>query len=427
VSESAKDDALAPPAPKADGWLNRNVVGMGLSSLLSDASHETATSVLPGFLTALGAPIYSLGLIEGLSDATASFLKLAAGWRSDRLGRRKPGATLGYVLTGGAFAIVALAVSWPVVLLGRMLAWLGRGIRSPLRDAILAESIAPQDRGKAFGFHRAGDTIGAITGPLAAAGLLYLLRPYQLDNPALPFRIVLFLTLIPGLGAAAAFAWLVTEKARPPNRDRRFWASVRALPTGFRRFLLGVGVFGIGDFAAALLILAAATLLEPAMGKNGAAEVSAILYAWRNVIYAAASYPVGALSDRIGRQGLLAAGYVLGGVVAALLAFAMANSLAAIVLLAAIFTISGVSAAIVDSLEGAATADLVPDTSLRGTAYAVRGSVNGLGDFVSSAIVGLLWYVQPALGFGYAAVLMALGGLLLFRVRMTPTPASGGR
>lgn len=398
-------------APAADGWLNRNVVGMGLTSFLSDAGHEMATAVLPGFLAAIAAPAFALGLVEGLADALSSFVKLGAGWWSDRLGSRKAIATVGYVLTGAGIGLFAFAMAWPLVLLGRMLAWFGRGIRGPLRDAMLAESVAAKDRGKAFGFHRAGDTLGAVVGPLLGAGLIHFLHSPSGDSTA-PFRIIFLLTLIPGLGAAVAFGLMVREKRHAPHQ-RRFWATVQALPGDFRRFLIAAGIFGLGDFSPTLLILASTQLLLPRYGIEEAAQISALLYALRNAVYAAASYPAGALSDRYSRIGILAAGYVLAAVMAAGFAVAMLNSSASVPFLACLFVVAGVAVAIVDSLEGAATADLVPDESVRGVAYGVLGSVNGVGDFVSSALVGLLWAHYPAVGLGGAAALMALGGVLL--------------
>jgi MFS family permease len=399
------------------GWLNRNVVGMGLTSLLSDAGHEMATAVLAGFLAVIGAPVYALGIIEGVSDALSSFVKLGAGWWSDSLGHRKGIATAGYALTGGAFVLFVVAVTWPLVLAGRMIAWLGRGVRSPLRDAMLAESVAPGDRGKAFGFHRAGDTLGAIIGPLMAAGLMFFLQPYASESPSVPFRIIFLLTLVPGLGATIAFALMVKEKRRPANHGIRFWASVRALPTNFRRFLVGAGVFGVGDFSPALLILAATQLLTASHGAMTAAQIAALLYALRNVFYAAVSYPVGSLSDRFSRRGLLVFGYILGAVVMGGFIVAFLTNTSSILWLGVLFALAGVFIAIEDALEGAMTADLVPEESSRGTAYGVLGTVNGVGDFFSSAVVGLLWSFSPAAGFGYAAVAMLLGAALLQRVR----------
>ncbi len=416
------DHADQQPHTPPGRWLNRNVVGMGLTSLLSDASHEMATSVLGGFLDIIGAPRYALGVIEGVADALSSFVKLAAGWYSDRVGRRKTITTAGYALTGVAFAVLAVAATWPMVLLCRSLGWLGRGVRGPLRDAMLAESIHPADRGKAFGFHRAGDTIGAILGPLLAAALMYFLAPLAADNPSGPFRLVFLLTVIPGLGAALAFALMVREKRRPADPTMRFWASIRGLPGGFRRLLVGVGVFGAGDFSHTLLIMAAAQILAGHCGPIAAAQIAAMLYALRNTLYAAASYPIGALSDRYGRRLLLVLGYflavvvMLGFVVLWLTEAALALPWM-LVSLALLFSLAGVYIAAEDSLEGALTADYVPDTSARGAAYGVMGTVNGLGDFLSSAIVGLLWTVHPAAGFAYAAAMMFLGAVLLMRVR----------
>jgi MFS family permease len=411
-------DLLEPaPSSPSEGWLNRNVFGMGLTSLLSDASHEMATAVLPGFLAAIGAPAYALGIIEGVADALSSFVKLGAGWLGDRRGHRKGIATLGYVLTGFAKALFAFAVGWPLVFVGRVIAWFGRGIRGPLRDAMLAESVSARDRGKAFGFHRAGDTLGAIIGPLVAAGLLSLMEPHASRDPAAPFRTIFLLTLIPGLGAAVAFAWLVREKRRAANHEMHFWTSVRALPTNFRRFLVGVGFFGAGDFSPTLLILAATVLLTPTNGAPQAAQIAALLYALRNLLYAAASYPIGAISDRYSRRAILFLGYVLGGLVMVGFAAVFLITSVGLLVLGILFGLSGVYIAAEDALEGAITADLIPDESIRGTAFGVMGTVNGVGDFASSAIVGLLWAFNPVIGFCYAAGMMVLGAVLLYRLR----------
>lgn len=409
MNEAAPSDVQATPGH----WLNRNVGGMALTSLLSDAGHETVTAVLPGFLAVLGAPAYALGIIEGVSDALSSFVKLGTGWWSDRLGHRKAIVTTGYALTGGAQAIFVLVTSWPLVLLGRSIAWFGRGIRSPLRSALLAESVTAADRGKAFGFHRAADTIGAILGPLAGAWLLTVLA--STAHPSQPFRVIFLLALIPGLGAALTFALLVREQRRAPDRTRRFWASFAALPPAFRRALVAVGVFGLGDFSATLLILAAANLMTPVYGSVRAAQIAALLYALRNGLYAAAAYPVGAASDRFGRRRLLALGYALAALVMVGFGLMFLGSVCSLVVLGVLFAGAGIYAAFVDTLEGAFTADLISDPALRGSAYGVLGSVNGVGDLVSSIAVGFLWSLHPALGFGYAAIFM-LGGAALLRM-----------
>ena len=398
-------------------WFNRNVFAFALTSFLSDFCHEMATSVLPQFMQTIGSSAAVLGFIEGIADALSSFVKLGAGYHSDKIGHRKRWTVIGYFLTAISKAIFAFAFAWPLILLGRSIGWMGRGIRSPLRDAMLAESVAPSDRGKAFGFHRAGDTLGAIIGPLMAAGLMFLLQPYASENPSMPFRIIFLLTVVPGLGSAVAFALMVKEKRRPANHGIKFWTSVRALPKNFRRFLVGVGVFGAGDFSHTLLILAATQLLTGSHGAVTAAQIAALLYALRNVFYTAASYPVGALSDRFSRRGLLLLGYVLGAVVMVGFAVAFLTNTNSILWLCVLFALAGVYIAVEDALEGVLTADLVPDVSIRGTAYGVMGTVNGIGDFLSSIVVGLLWSFSPEAGFAYAAVAMFLGAVLLHRVR----------
>lgn len=415
----SEDSNPSPSEAQPIGWLNRTVIGMGLTSLLADAGYETATAILPNFLRAIGAPAVALGAIEGVADAVSSFVKLASGWWGDRLGRRKPIVTLGYALSGGMTAVFAVATSWPLVLLGKTVGWFGKGIRGPLRDALLAESIPPEHRGKAFGFHRAGDTIGAVVGPLLAAALLQWLPAPASDETA-PFRTIFLLALIPGLGSALAFALLVREERRAPYRAR-FWASVRQLPPSFRKYLLALAVFGLGDFSHTLLIFAVTRSLSPDASSSEAlihtAGIGALLYALRNVFYAAVSYPAGALSDRYDRRTLLASGYVLGAAVMAGFGFVTATA-PSLVLLTILMALAGVYIAIEDSLEGALTADLIPDERLRGTAYGVRGTVNGLGDLVSSVIVGLLWdRVGLPAGFAYAAVTMVVGAGLLYRLR----------
>jgi MFS family permease len=411
TTTQSRESAETPPA----SWLNRNVVAMGLTSLLSDVSHEMATAVLPGFLTALGVSAAALGLIEGVADGVSSFVKLASGWLSDRAGRRKPIAVGGYFITGCSTALFALAAGWPLVLFGRALGWFGRGIRGPARNAILASSVPAESRGKAFGFERAGDTVGAILGPLIAVALLAHFHPHAAD-PSSPFRAIFLLTLVPGLACGIVFSLLVREKPIPGSQTK-FLAAVRQLPKSFRRLLVGVGVFGMGDFSHTLMILAATQLLLPAYGMAHAAEIAALLYVGHNVVYAAASYPVGALSDRLGRRGLLAIGYLVGAVTAVGLVAAFTWRTASIPYLAIVFAVGGLYRAFEEALAGTLTADLV-EPEVCGTAYGMLGAVNGVGDVAASALVGGLWtLISPAVAFGYAAVAMLVGAVLVFRLR----------
>jgi len=386
-----------------DRWLNRNVVGMSVTSMLGDAGYEMVTAVLPAFLASIGVAAGALGWIEGVADAGASFLKLGSGWYSDRVGHRKPVVTLGYLVSGTALALFAWAVSWPLVLAGRLVAWCGRGLRGPLRDAMLADSVPAEARGKAFGFHRAGDTVGAIIGPLAGVFLL----------AHVPIRNIFLVSLVPGIGSALAFALLVRDTRRPARPRLRFWGALRDLPPRYIRFLYGVGLFGLGDFSHTLLILAATQLLTPHYGAVRAAELGALLYLVRNVVYAGASFPIGVLGDRMDKRKLLAAGYAVGVFTALGTAAAFAWNRPGLGTLSALFVMAGLYIAAEDSLEGSIPPELTPPEA-RGTTYGVMGTVNGFGDLVASALVGTLWTaVSPAAAFMCAGVIMSLGAIVV--------------
>jgi MFS family permease len=391
-------------------WLNRNVAGMTVTSFLADVGYEMVTAVLPGFLNALGIAAAALGWIEGASDAAASFVKLAAGWYSDRIGHRKGIVAIGYFLTGAALALFAFAVSWPLILFGRMVSWLGKGIRGPLRDALLADSVSPESRGKAFGLHRAGDTLGAVLGPLLGVALLAWLPA---PDAAAPFRAVFLFSLAPGLAAVAAFLLLVREKRRPPDRALKLWVAVRDLPKPYIRFLRGVGLFGLGDFSHTLLVLAAAQLLSEPYGAVQAGQIAALLYALRNLVYAGISFPVGILADRMSQTALLAWGYGLGALTGFAAAALFLQDSASLLLLGFVFALAGAYIGIEDSLEGAIPAGMVPITA-RGTAYGLMGAVNGVGDLAASVLVGTVWTLwTPVAAFSAAGLIMLSGAALV--------------
>jgi MFS family permease len=397
-------------------WLNRNVIGMTLTSFLSDLGHEMATSILPSFLAMLGAPPAALGAIEGIADATSSFVKLGTGWMSDRLGHRKAVTVGGYALTGASQAMFAFAHGWGLVLVGRVVGWFGRGIKGPLRSAMMADSVPASVRGKAIGFHRAGDTLGAVIGPLLAVLLLPFFHARLGGDVGRTLRAIFLFTAIPGLAAAAVFALIVQERRRAPNRTLRFWAAVRSLSIKLRRAMVGVGLFGSGDFSHTLMILAAIQLLTPSLGTVRASAAAGLLYVLHNGAYALSPFPVGALSDRMGRRPLLSAGYLLGAAVSLGLGVMLAQGISGWIALGVVFAFGGAMLGIRDTLEDAIVADFANEET-RGTAYGVLGTVNGFGDLISSVIVGALWTLHPLWGFGYAAVMMALGAVVVMRVK----------
>jgi MFS family permease len=400
------------------GWLNRTVIGAGLTSLLADVAYEMATSVLPGFFALLNLPANLLGFIEGFGDALANFTKLGVGWYSDRIGKRKTLVTFGYFLTGVSLSLFALAVSWPLILLGKSLAWLGKGLRGPLRDAILADSVDKKHLGKTFGFHRAGDTIGAILGPLLGFFLIWSLPSHWFDDdPTGPHRFVFWMTLVPGLLSVIVFAWMIREQRFTPKPGLRFSTALSELPKPYRRYLIGVGVFGMGDFSHTLLLAATGILLAPVESTRTILEITPLLYAWKNLCHAIASYPVGALGDRRDRRSLLALGYLLGMLTMMGFCLTFLFELRSIVLLMGLFAMAGTYLAVQEALEGATTAELVSDRTIRGTAYGILGCVNGTGDFVSSVLVGFLLTVSPVAGFAYSILMMGFGAFLIYRLR----------
>ncbi len=400
-----------------NNWLNRNTIGMGLTSFFSDACHEMATTILPGFLSTIGAPPSALGIIEGVSDALSSFTKLLGGWISDKFGHRKILTTIGYLTTGLSKALFAFAATWHLVFVGRVIAWFGRGFRGPIRDAMLADSVDESQRGKAFGFHRAGDTLGAIIGPVLGILLLSYWQPLSISVPSKPFRNVFLITLIPGILSVLSFAIFVREKRRNRNHNLKFWITLKGLPVSFKKYLVGIGVFGIGDFAPTFFILAATTLLTPEHGLVKAAQLAGIMYIFRNITYALASFPIGALSDKIKRVYLLSAGYFIAVLTIAGFVIAFIFNVTNLIFLFSLFGLAGVYIAAEDTLESAITADLV-SSETRGIGMGVLGTVNGLGDLVSSLLIGFLWTaISPALGFAVSGILMLFGAftILLYK------------
>ena len=388
---------------KVRNWLNKNVVAMGFTSLFSDASHEMTTAALPSFLTELvgttSAP-QLLGLISGFSDASSSFVKTFSGWLSDRLRKRKPLVVLGYLLTGLFVGIIGFARNWIEILIYRVLAWMGRGTREPPRDALLADSVESKFYGHAFGFHRAMDTLGAIIGPLLA---FFLISSVNL-------RDIFFLSIIPGSLAVLIIAIGVKEEARKIQEQKGLLWHMKSLPRNFKVFLIIMFVFGIANFNRTLLLLRAQEVLVPVNGIIMATSLSILLYTIRNIAQAFADYGVGALSDKVSRKWLLAFfGFFLFGATSLGFVFVTADIYFFILL----FALSGISAAAYTALEKAYAADLLP-SSIRGTGYGVLQTVDGIGDFLSSFVVGTIWVlISPEFSFVYAAFLSFISTLLL--------------
>ena len=390
----------------SSGWLNRTVLGVGVTSLFSDWSHEIATAILPAFLATIGAGPAWLGAIEGIADGLSSFAKLSSGHYTDQLKKRKPLAVFGYAFTALATASFAFATHAYHVLFGRAAAWLGRGVRSPVKKALLAADVAPGAYGRAFGLERLMDTVGAIAGPLTALWLLNVTN----HN----YRAVFLWTLLPGMIAVLSFWLLVRERTFEARKKVTFLAGLRSLPGNFREFLLGVGVFGSGDFSHTLLILYASRMLAPTHGAARAASLAVGLYTLHNVFYAGSAYVSGWISDHVPhRKAILAGGYALAGVTAIFLT----TTPAALWLLVGLFMLAGIYVGTEEALEDSLAAELIPKEQ-HGMAFGTLAAVNAVGDFLSSLVVGFLWSaVSARAAFSFSAVLFFLGAILVLRLR----------
>jgi MFS family permease len=368
-----------PARPRRSPWLNRTVLGIGLSSLFSDWSHETATAVLPQFLATLGAAAVWLGLIEGVSDGLSSFAKMASGYYTDRLRERKNIAVAGYLTTPLTIASIGLATGPWHVLFSRAIAWFGR----------------------AFGFERTMDTLGAIAGPASAFVLMTLCH--------FGYRGLFAATLVPGFIAVALIVFAVKETGRPPIEHVSFVGSLRALPANFFEFVVAVGVFGLGDFAHTLLILLATQKLTPTLGPATAAAWAIALYVLHNIFYASFGFVGGWLADHFNKRHLLATSYLL----AALMALIIVLLPPTIGMFIAVFSLGGIFIALEETLEDSICAELANEFQ-HGTAFGTVATVNGIGDFASSLIVGTLWtFLGTTIAFSYTAVLSVVCALLV--------------
>ncbi len=380
------------------GWLSRGIAGVSLASFFSDAGHEITTSILPTFVTVtLRSTAGALGVIEGISDALTGLAKLLAGPLANDERRRVRMASGGYLITAAATgAIGAVAAIWQAGIL-RALAWLARGVRSPARDAMLASLSPAHAYGRAFGLERAGDNLGAVAGPLLASGLVAWLG----------IRPALYLAAVPGAFAAMAIAVAAREARRQSDSvRRRFELHLRGLrEAGLVRPLVPIAAFELGNVATTLLILRASGLLH-AGGRSvsAATSLALLIYAGHNLLASLVAYAGGHWIDRAGPRLAFAMGAAL--YVASYALFAAISHGWALVVLA--FLLAGSGIGLAETAESALFARQLPER-LRGSGFGVLGGVQSLGDFGSSAAVGLLWSaVSPLVGFAYAAVWMAI-------------------
>lgn len=385
-----------------DRWLTRPVAGIGAASLLSDVGHEVPTALLPGFLTAtLGAPAAALGLIEGIADGGAGVAKLVGGAIADDPKRRVPTAVGGYATTAVLSGLIGVTTAaWQVAVL-RTGAWAARGIRGPSRNAILADAVPASAYGRAYGFERAMDNLGAVLGPLLALALVALTS----------VRTAMLIAIVPGLCAALAILYAARFVATPKVRAHpKLRIRIRPVLRGqLGRLMLAIAAFELGNLAATLLILRATELLTPSRGQDAATELALLLYLAYNVAGTLSSVPAGHVGDRRGTTRALAFGVVSFLLAYVGLAVVGANAAA----LAVLFVLAGVGIGFVETAESAAVATHAPE-EIRGSAFGLLAATQSIGNLLASGIAGLLWTVaSPGVAFAWAATWMALSLALL--------------
>ena len=398
--------------------LPRNVWIVTLTSFLTDISSEMVLNLLPLFLAnVLGVHTSVIGLIEGIAESTASILKVFSGWLSDKLGRRKWLTVLGYTLSSVSKPFLYFATTWPGVLLVRFADRVGKGVRTAPRDALIADSIDTRHRGLAFGLHRAGDTAGAMIGLIIALLVVAAAQSQAVDLSRNTFQIVVLVSIIPAFLAVIVLAFgarevPVTGVREAPN------LSLRGMPSSFRRFLVVVVIFTLGNSSDAFLVLRAQERGLNVLGVLG-------MLITFNFVYAFIAGPAGALSDRIGRRRLILIGWGVYGLI--YLGFAFVSSAWEVWVLYALY---GIYYGVFEGASKALVADLIPSEK-RGTAYGIYNAAIGIVALPASLIAGILWQgLGTWTGFGPAAPFLAgavlsLTAMVLFafwKPAPTPTP-----
>jgi MFS family permease len=373
---------------------------LGVASFLTDVSSEMIFPIFAPFITeSLGASVAALGLIEGLAESAASLFRVASGWWSDKVGRRKPFVVAGYSLSTAAKPALAAVTSWPQALAVRLTDRVGKGVRTAPRDVIISENAKQSVRGKAFGLHRTLDTLGAVLGPVLAFLLL----------PIFGFRGVFLIAALPAVVAVIVLIIFVREIRGTKRIGISFISGIRSIEPEFRLYLVIATIFALGNFSWAFLVLRANDLgIATGLTPLKAAGIVALLYAFSNFIYAIASTPSGILSDRVGRRPVLSLGYGVFGITC--VGFALASTTWHAIVL---FATYGLFRGITDGVQKAYISDLVVP-KLRGTAMGTFDSVVGIAAFPASFIAGIIWTtISPGAAFVYGAVLSISAAVLM--------------
>ncbi|HEV2762554.1 MAG TPA: MFS transporter [Pyrinomonadaceae bacterium] len=387
-----------------------NVLAIGLVSLLNDASSEIVYPFLPLFLAALGATPFSIGVIEGAAETTSGLLKLFAGYWSDRRGRRKGLVVFGYALASVMRPLLAFAQTWPHVLFIRLADRVGKGIRSAPRDAMIADAAAPEERGLAFGFHRAMDHAGAVVGPLIGAVIIAFVAQRSDAPTAREYATVFLVASVPALFAVLVAAFFVRERRRDARVEMKAppRLSLRGFDGNFKRFLVVLALFTLSNSTDAFLI-------QRATEAGVSAVAIPLLWAALHALKVLSSLVGGDLSDRLGRKQLIVSGWLLYAAVYAGFAYVSEAWQAW-----ALFLVYGVYFGLTEGAEKAFVADLV-GAERRGTAYGLYNLAFTVTVLPASLLLGALWNWWGArAAFLTGGAVGALAALLLAVAVRTP-------
>ncbi len=403
--------------------LPRNVLVIGFVSFLNDVSSEMIYPLLPLFLAlTLNASPLAIGVIEGAAESVSGILKLFSGYWSDRRGQRKIFVVLGYALASAARPFIGLATSWQQVLSIRLIDRTGKGIRSAPRDAMIADSSSAEERGLAFGFHRALDHAGAVVGPLLGFAVLYFIAANPTTPTASDYRIVFLLASVPALAAVLFALFAIKEKRNGESVSAatneveqstlaskpRVRLSLRGFDGNFKRFLLIIALFTLSNSSDAFL-------LRRAQEAGVAVAMIPLLWAALHVCKVVFSILGGDLSDRVGRKRMIASGWIIYASVYA--GFAFASQAWQMWLL---FLIYGIYFGLTEGTEKALIADLVP-ANKRGTAFGLYNLAFSITVFPASLLLGWLWKIYGSqTAFLVSAVISIVAMLLLITVNAKP-------
>jgi MFS family permease len=378
--------------------ISKNVFALGSTSFLTDVSREMIYPLLPLYLrSVLGASTAFVGLVEGIAESTSSVLNLVSGWLSDRIKKRKTLLLWGYSLSAVTRPLIAVAtIGWHILLV-RFVEKVGKGIRVPPRDALIADSCTPENRGKGFGLHRSMDNVGSILGPLLAFSLLI-----YLNND---YRALFWIASIPAFLAIGILTFVVSEKTRDlsqteaPSVNRRF--NLKQFNRNFKLFLIATTVFEMANSSNAFLLLRVQDL-------GLSLELIPIIYLFSNIFKTISSMPGGILSDKFGRRNVLAIGWIFYGL--SYFGFAFITSVTQAWV---IFGIYGLFYGMTEGVKKALVADLVPKEA-RGSAYGIHTFLVNFPQLPASLLLGILWQkFNAAVAFSVGASFAILGGFLL--------------